>query len=175
MAINLAFSCSLRMGELLGLTWDCVDISPVSIEQGRASIFIEKELQRVNRNAMENLNGKDILFKFPPTFASTHTALVLKTPKTKTSVRKVFLPKTVAEMLAIRKEEIEELDAERQKQLRLVADLTANSVSASQIDSITGYLDDWESVSFDDKRKVVDILISQIDATSESVTIHWKI
>ena len=37
------------------------------------------------------------------------------------------------------------------------------------------YLDDWESVSFDDKRKVVDILISQIDATSESVTIHWKI
>lgn len=70
---------------------------------------------------------------------------------------------------------IEELDAERQKQLRLVADLTANSVSASQIDSITGYLDDWESVSFDDKCKVVDILISQIDATSESVTIHWKI
>ena len=43
------------------------------------------------------------------------------------------------------------------------------------IHSITGYLDDWESVSFDDKRKVVDILISQIDATSESVTIHWKI
>ena len=70
---------------------------------------------------------------------------------------------------------IEELDAERQKQLRLVADLTANSVSASQIDSITDYLDDWESVSFDDKRKVVDILISQIDATSESVTVHWKI
>lgn len=70
---------------------------------------------------------------------------------------------------------IEELDAERQKQLKLVADLTANSVSASQIDSITGYLDDWESVSFDDKRKVVDILISQIDATSEEVTIHWKI
>ena len=59
--------------------------------------------------------------------------------------------------------------------IKLVADLTANSVSASQIDSITGYLDDWESVSFDDKRKVVDILISQIDATSEEVTIHWKI
>ena len=58
---------------------------------------------------------------------------------------------------------------------RAVADLTANSVSASQIDSITGYLDDWESVSFDDKRKVVDILISQIDATSEEVVIHWKI
>ena len=109
LAINLAFSCSLRMGELLGLTWDCVDISPASIELGQASIFVEKELQRVNREAMADLNGKDILFKFPPTFASTHTALVLKTPKTKTSVRKVFLPKTVAEMLVQRKADIEEL------------------------------------------------------------------
>ena len=70
---------------------------------------------------------------------------------------------------------IEELDTERQKQLKLVADLTANSVSDTQIDCITNYLNDWESVSFDDKRKVVDILISHIDATSESVTIHWKI
>ena len=109
LAINLAFSCSLRMGELLGLTWDCVDISPASIELGQASIFVEKELQRVNREAMADLNGKDIMFKFPPTFASTHTALVLKTPKTKTSVRKVFLPRTVAEMLVQRKAEIEEL------------------------------------------------------------------
>ena len=72
-------------------------------------------------------------------------------------------------------DKIEELDAERQKQLKLVADLTANSVSDTQIDSITNYLNDWESVSFDDKRKVVDILISHIDATSESVAIHWKI
>ena len=73
------------------------------------SIFVEKELQRVNREAMADLDGKDIMFKFPPTFASTHTALVLKTPKTKTSVRKVFLPKTVAEMLVQRKADIEEL------------------------------------------------------------------
>ena len=72
-------------------------------------IFVEKELQRVNREAMADLDGKDIMFKFPPTFASTHTALVLKTPKTKTSVRKVFLPKTVAEMLVQRKADIEEL------------------------------------------------------------------
>ena len=109
LAINLAFSCSLRIGELLGLTWDCVDISSESIKQGRASIFVEKELQRVNRSAMEALNEKDIMFKFPSVFASGHTALILKTPKTKTSVRKVFLPKTVAEMLIKRKAAIEEL------------------------------------------------------------------
>lgn len=109
LAINLAFSCSLRMGELLGLTWDCVDITPESINSGRASIFVEKELQRVSRTAMAALGEKDIMFKFPPTFSSTHTALVLKTPKTETSVRKVFLPKTVAQMLVQRKADIAEL------------------------------------------------------------------
>ena len=80
-----------------------------------------------------------------------------------------------ADILKFVDNRIEELDTERQKQLKLVADLTANSVSDTQIDCITNYLNDWESVSFDDKRKVVDILISHIDATSESVTIHWKI
>ena len=39
LCINLSFSCSLRLGELLGLTWDCVDISPESIEAGRAGIY----------------------------------------------------------------------------------------------------------------------------------------
>ena len=27
----------MRLGELLGLTWDCVDISPEAIEENRAS------------------------------------------------------------------------------------------------------------------------------------------
>ena len=40
LCINLSFSCSLRLGELLGLTWDCVDISPESIDAGRASIYM---------------------------------------------------------------------------------------------------------------------------------------
>lgn len=38
LAINLSFSCSLRLGELLGLTWDCVDISPEAIEENRTGI-----------------------------------------------------------------------------------------------------------------------------------------
>ena len=31
LAINLSFACSMRIGEILGLTWDCVDITPESI------------------------------------------------------------------------------------------------------------------------------------------------
>lgn len=108
LAINLAFSCSLRMGEMLGLTWDCVEISDASIANGTAFIFVNKELQRVNREALEKLNEKGIVFKFPAFIARTSTALVLKEPKTKTSTRKVFLPKTVAEMLKERYQEIQE-------------------------------------------------------------------
>jgi hypothetical protein len=70
---------------------------------------------------------------------------------------------------------IEELDTERQKQLKLVTDLTANSVSSSQIESISGYLENWDEVSFDDKRRVVDTLISKIEVTSTERVIHWKI
>ena len=108
LAINLAFSCSLRVGEMLGLTWDCVEISDASIANGTAFIFVNKELQRVNRDALEKLNEKGIILKFPAFFARTNTALVLKEPKTKTSTRKVFLPKTVAEMLKERYQEIQE-------------------------------------------------------------------
>lgn len=109
LAINLAFSCSLRMGELLALTWDCIDITQQSIDEGHANIYVNKELQRVSRSALEALNGKDVIKKFPPALASTNTSLVLKQPKTKTSVRRIYLPKTVAEMLRKRKTSLDEM------------------------------------------------------------------
>lgn len=58
---------------------------------------------------MDKLDERGVILKFPPAFASTHTRLILKEPKTKTSVRRIFLPKTVAEMLEERRKEIEEL------------------------------------------------------------------
>ena len=110
---------------------------------------------------------------YNPTLTAARVALA----KTESEIEKLLDTLSGANPLLLQyaNNKIEELDAERQKQLKLVADLTANSVSDTQIDSITNYLNDWESVSFDDKRKVVDILISHIDATSESVAIHWKI
>ena len=90
-------------------TWDCIDIAPQSIENGSAYIFVNKELQRVTRGALDDLSDKGVIKKFPPCIASTHTALVLKEPKTKTSIRRVYLPKTVAYMLVERKKEIDEL------------------------------------------------------------------
>ena len=99
LAINLAFACSLRIGELLGLTWDCVDISDEAINTGYACISVNKELQRVTRAALQSLENKDVMQIFPAKTSRTSTVLVLKTPKTAGSNRKIFLPKTVANML----------------------------------------------------------------------------
>lgn len=109
LAINMSFSCSLRLGEMLALTWDCLNISDEAIEKGSASLLVNKEIQRVNKQALEALGSKDVIFKFPELYDTSKTALVLKTPKTKTSVRKVFIPRTVAKMLKKRKKQIEEM------------------------------------------------------------------
>lgn len=123
LALNLSFACSLRMGELLGLTWDCVEISPESISEGKAYVYVDKELQRVSREAVSQIEEQGIKFKFPAVFPCCATVLVLKVPKTKTSVRKVFLPSAVAEMLVERRkavDEIKELLGDEYKDYNLV-------------------------------------------------------
>ncbi len=112
LCLNLAFACSLRIGELLGLTWDCVDISEASIESGEASISITKELQRVNKKALDALDSKDVITVFPEQGFRNKTVLVLKKPKTLSSIRKVFLPKTVAQMLVSWKHDQDETRAQ---------------------------------------------------------------
>ena len=108
-AINLSFACSLRLGEILGLTWDCVDLSEEAMKENECSLYINKELQRVNKQALKDLDQKDVLFQFPEDRMTCKTVRVLKKPKTTSSIRKVFLPRSVAEMLVSWKEDQEEL------------------------------------------------------------------
>ena len=64
-AINLAFACSMRMGEITGLTWDCLHIADEDIANDNVYVWIEKELARVDQRAIDALGEKDILFVFP--------------------------------------------------------------------------------------------------------------
>lgn len=101
----LALGCSMRIGEILGLTWDCVDFSEESIMDGTAHVTINKELKRCQKDSLEALSKRGrskVIFIFPEwKQTESSTSLVLKSPKTESSVRVVFLPKTVA--LALRK------------------------------------------------------------------------
>ena len=71
------------------------------MQEGRCAYagYINKEYQRVSKEAISSLDGKDILVVFPSEGKLCTTVRVLKTPKTESSVRKIFIPKSVAEML----------------------------------------------------------------------------
>ena len=108
-AMNLAFACSLRMGEILGLTWKNVHIEDENIATDNAYIYIEAELARASKQAIETLGEKDIYHIFTPLMPNTSTRIILKKPKTDSSIRKVWLPKTVAYILREWKTSQEEL------------------------------------------------------------------
>ncbi len=74
------------------------------------------------------------------------TAARAKFAKIESEIEKLIDTLTGANPLLLQyaNSRIEELDTERQKQLKLVADLTANSVSSSELDSISGYLENWD-------------------------------
>ena len=91
-AIHLAFSGSLRKGEILALTWDDVDFQ-------KGTISVSKTLKRVRRDAVNVLNGKDILHQFPAAFDEGRTVTVLKRPKTQSSIRTIYLPDYVLDVL----------------------------------------------------------------------------
>ena len=74
---------------------------------------------------------------------------------------------------ALDQEMDEELDGRKQELVKQIAELTVEAISPEQVNQISGYLDTWDSVSFDDKRRVVDLMITT--ATSDSLNITWKI
>ena len=69
---------------------------------------------------------------------------------------------------------IAELDGRNQELLARIAELTVEAISPEQVKEISGYLDTWNEVDFDDKRRV-DLMITTIAATSDSLNITWKI
>jgi hypothetical protein len=79
-----------------------------------------------------------------------------------------------ATLLSYANGKIEELDTQRQTLTKAIADMTAKTMSASQMKRISADLDNWETVSFEDRRLVVDGLIETIRATSEDIQIDWK-
>ena len=105
-AIHLAFAGSLRKGEILALTWDDVDFQ-------KGTVSISKTLKRVRRDAVDALNGKDILYQFPSVFDEGRTVTGLKRPKTKSSIRTVYLPDYVLDALQEWKETLKSVKRNR--------------------------------------------------------------
>ena len=84
-----------QINEAENILLDSIDYT----NKNEVRVIINKELSRVNAQAMQKLKEKDIIKIFPTQKPHCTTRLVLKTPKTETSNRTVWLPKTVAELL----------------------------------------------------------------------------
>lgn len=100
-AIYLAIGCSMRVGEILGLQWADVHITESSILNNSSTLYVWQELKRCDKSSLEAtmLQGK-IYFTFPEcTDKPCKTSLVLKSPKTRTSVRTLYIPNSVAKDL----------------------------------------------------------------------------
>ena len=103
LCLLLALGCSMRIGEILGLTWDCVFIDDNLMLHQECYVQVTKELHRSDKkcvNALQSKGRGDIIFVFP-SMKSTEasTILVLKAPKTESSIRNIYLPSTVANAL----------------------------------------------------------------------------
>lgn len=93
----------MRIGEILGLTWNCIDLSDESIQNKTACAGVNKELKRCDKSSLTDLerrNRFNVLLVFPERKKTpSTTSLVLKVSKTASSVRTIFLPRTVVDAL----------------------------------------------------------------------------
>lgn len=96
-AIQLAFACSMRGGEVGGAQWERFDMD-------NQILYIDRVIDRVEKKLINKLTKMDVLFEFPNLYPGTKTRIVLKQPKTEGSVRNVYTPDTVAQKLKVLKE-----------------------------------------------------------------------
>ena len=105
-AIHLSFACSLRIGEILGLQWKNVHIEDEDIENDNARLDVVWQLEELSRDAIRQSKVGEIFLEFPSyTSEPTKTVKVLKSPKTKSSIRTVWIPNTLAMILQKWKQE----------------------------------------------------------------------
>jgi integrase len=100
LAVHLSFICSLRIGEVVGLTWDCVDFNEKKIR-------INKIVQRVSREALEAVPPTQLKKIFEAKIPDKKSVLILKNPKTEESTREVYLTEPLIEELKTRQAYLE--------------------------------------------------------------------
>jgi len=106
-ALYLAIICTMRIGEINGLQWQNVDITEETIANDTSCIFDAHELKRCNKNDLKLLEERgrvNVYLRFPETKKNCTTCLVLTDVKTDSSVRRVYVPETVARALLEHKE-----------------------------------------------------------------------
>ena len=100
LAVHTAFACSLRNGETMGITLDCINLE-------HNYIVINKTLQRVELKALEVIPNDELIYMFPQKVMGKKSALILKDPKTDSSTRIVYMTSQLRSEIVTRLAQIE--------------------------------------------------------------------
>ena len=105
------------------------------------------------------------------------TALNVELAQVEDEIEKLLNTLTGANsvLLSYANGKIEELDASRQRLIKEIAALNAETISPQKIEFLSAHLENWNTIDFDDRRQVTDIILSQVQATSDCVSFEWKI
>jgi len=146
----------------------CEGCGTIRVREFEASIYSEMCRKMESFKTLTNGN---------PTKANPKlTALNVELAQVEAEIGKLLDTLTGANaiLLSYANGKIEELDAQRQSLTKAIADMNAQTVSKEQINRISGYLNNWDNISFEDRRLAVDALITVIKATREDAHISWK-
>ena len=107
-------------------------------------------------------------------FRGLSTSLNVELAQVEAEIEKLIdtLTGANAVLMSYANSKIEGLDTKRQSLTKAIADISAGAVSPEQIKRISGHLNDWDNIGFEDRRLVVDGLITTIQATSDIVDIN---
>lgn len=72
-------------------------------------------------------------------------------------------------------EKIEALDIRRRMLNQQYSEMIVKLTPPEELIALSGYIEKWDSISFEDKRVVLDKMIDVIYATEEKIEIKWKI
>lgn len=105
------------------------------------------------------------------------TALNVELAQVEDEIEKLLNTLTGANavLLSYANGKIEELDANRQRLIKEIAALNAETISPQKIELLSAHLENWDTIDFEDRRQVTDIILSQVHATSDRVSFEWKI
>ena len=111
MYFHLALGCSMRVGEISGLQWSKVFLDENNGYEN-AHLNVDVQLSRISKASYGELARKkdQVKLVFPDVYEgrTNKTMLVLKTPKTESSIRTIYIPKTTASLLHQRKAKLDE-------------------------------------------------------------------
>lgn len=94
-AINLSFACSMRLGEILGLQWKYVHVSDDDISTKNAHLEVVQELAEAPIDLIDKIGSRDI-YKVFDSIMGKKNRIILKKPKTDSSIRKIWIPDSLA-------------------------------------------------------------------------------